>query len=197
MPLRPMTDSYELVNLNFAFEYLDTVYNELSISSNGYICLGNNQECGDIRSPSPFDVLVVLNYDLDSSRYGSGQIYIKDLGSDSYNFMLAKIYVNLFSPIFKPEKVFMITYDEVMSYDLSSFLKVSFQVFLYTDTVKSFVAYKYKLCATELTLKAPSGLSHKYNPEKIVIENGQQCTSSNVGQPGLWVFEVTESASSN
>ena len=139
----------------------------------------------------PFDILVALNYDLDTARNGSGQIYYKHLSADSSEFALAKIYVNLFSPIFMPKNIFVITYDEVMSVDTNLLPKVSFQVFLSTDSTKSYVTYKYKTCTTELTYKATSGINHKHNVEKILIENGQQCSSSNIGQTGVWVIEVT------
>jgi hypothetical protein len=190
-----VNDGCTLVNLDFAFEYLGTVYDKVSISTNGYICLGNNPACNKDIRPLPFDILVALNYDLDTTRNGSGQIYYKHLSSsDSSEFALAKLYVNLFNPIFMPKNIFMITYDEVMSQNTKLFPKVSFQVFLLTDSIKSYAVYKYKTCTTEFTFKATSGINHKHNVEKIIIENGQQCSSSNVGQSGLWVIEVTKSA---
>jgi hypothetical protein len=190
-------DGCALVKLDFYFTYFDTIYKEISISTNGYICFGNNEFCkGSIR-PSLSDILVTLNYDLDTTRIGSGQIYYKNLKEDSNEFILAKIYLNLFNPLFEPTNILMVTYDEVLSSDKALFSKVSFQVFLATDSRKSFVVYKYKSCPSELTLKASSGFTHKKNTDLIVIENGQQCSSSNVGQTGIWVVDVTRYATGN
>ena len=147
---------------------------------------------GSIR-PSLSDILVALNYDLDTTRIGSGQIYYKNLKEDSNEFILAKIYLNLFDPLFEPMNMLMITYDDVLSIDPTLFSKVSFQVFLASDSTKSFVVYRYKSCPSELTLKASSGFTYRKDTEKIIIENGQQCSSSNVGQTGIWVVDVTRS----
>jgi hypothetical protein len=75
--------------------------------------------------------------------------------------------------------------------------RASFQVFLSTDSIKSYVLYKYKACPTDLALKASSGLTHSNSGilKEVIIDHGQQCTSSNVGQTGVWVIEVTSSAS--
>jgi hypothetical protein len=187
-------DGYALVKLNFDFTYFETIYKEISISTNGYICFGNNTFCTESIRPSLFDILVALNYDLDTTRIGSGQIYYKNLKEDSNEFILAKIYLNLFDPLFEPINILMITYDEVLSIDPTLISKVSFQVFLATDSTTSFVVYRYKSCPSELTLKASSGFTYRKDTEKILIENGQQCSSSNVGQTGIWVVDVTRSA---
>jgi hypothetical protein len=81
----------------------------VSISTNGYVFLGEN-------SNMPYDILVGLNYDLDTSRPGSGQIYYKSLTSNSFDFKSFKTYLNLFDPYFEPTNIFMITYDNVLPY---------------------------------------------------------------------------------
>ena len=198
-----INDGYTFINLNFDFEYFETVYNEVTISTMGYVCLGKNKACNiDIR-PTIHDILVGLNYGLDTSRNGSGQIYYKSLRNDSTEFRMARIYVNLFSPTFIPYNIFMITYDQVLSYDKTSNGKASFQVFLLANFLKSYAIFKFIQCPAELTLKASSGLNHKASInnastlKEITIDNGQQCTSSNVGQTGIWVIEVTNLASGN
>jgi hypothetical protein len=74
-----MNDGYSFLKLDFNYTFFDTVYTELSISPNGFVCLGINHECDQDIRPAPFDVLVILNYDLDTARSGSGQIYYKTL----------------------------------------------------------------------------------------------------------------------
>ena len=68
--------------------------------------MGENKACGYSNRPSPYDILVGLNYDLDTSRNGSGQTYYKNLNDST----LASLYVNLFDSSFVPTNIFMITY---------------------------------------------------------------------------------------
>jgi hypothetical protein len=163
----------------------------VSISSNGYVCLGLNTACGYRKRPSPNDILVGLNYDLDTTKHGSGQIYYKNL-KDSTS--VASLYVNLLDPSFVPKNIFMITYDNVLSYYFpGSNSRVSFQLYLLTDFVKSYVIFKYASCPTDLILWAPSGLNSNNNGnlEEILIQQGKECSLSNVKQKGVWVSEVT------
>ncbi len=101
-----MNDDYKVVNLDFTFVYFGKSYTQVSISSNGYVCMGINPACGNQMRPSPHDILVGLNYDLDTTRNGSGQIYYKNLNDST----LASLYVNLLDPSFVPKNIFMITY---------------------------------------------------------------------------------------
>jgi hypothetical protein len=192
-----MNDGYSIIKLEFNFTFLDTVYTDLSISPNGFVCLGINDECDQDIRPAPFDVLVILNYDLNTARGDSGQIYYKTLSLDSNEFRSTKIYTNLLDPSFVPTNTFVITYDEVLPNDKSLNSRFSFQVYLSTDSIKSYVLYKYKACPSDLALKASSGLTHNNTGtlKEVIIDHGQQCTSSNVGQTGVWVIEVTNSAS--
>jgi hypothetical protein len=167
----------------------------VSISSNGYVCLGDNSECSIPIRPSSYDMLVGLNYDLNPTREESGQIYYKRLDSNSLDFASAKIYLNLFNSDFEPQQVFMITYDNVLpriwSYSTSV---TSFQIYLSTDFVKSFVTFKFNSCPSDLTFRASSGLNYKRisgSLQEVIIYNGQQCSGSNIGQTGFWVSDVT------
>jgi hypothetical protein len=104
-----MDDGYELVNIGFTFKYFWSEYTQVSISPNGYVCLGYNSVCYMSTRPSGHDILIGLNIDLDSTRKGSGQIYYKRLDSNSLDFESVKIYLNLFNPDFEPQQIFMIT----------------------------------------------------------------------------------------
>jgi hypothetical protein len=141
--------------------------------------------------------LIGLNYVFDPERVGSGQIYYKILDSNSLDFTSAKIYLNLFNPDFEPQQIFMITYDNVLPYYESiSNSRVSFQIYLSTDSVKSFVIFKFKSCPKYLIYYSSSGLNYKRingSLQEVLIPNGQQCTGSNVGQAGVWVSDVTSS----
>jgi hypothetical protein len=189
-----MDDGYKVVDLGFIFQYFWSDYTQVSISSNGYVCLGNNSECDSYKRPSSHDILIGLNIGLDPTREGSGQIYYKQLNSNSLDFTSAKVFLNLFNPEFEPEQIFMITYDNVLPYSSASASVASFQIYLSTDFVKSFVTFKLKSCPTGLTLQSSSGLNYKSGDGKlqeVIIANGQQCSGSNVGQTGVWVSDVT------
>ncbi len=189
-----MNDGYEVEDLGFKFKYISTEYTQVSISSNGYVCLGDNSKCSIPIRPSPFDILVGLNYDLDPRREGSGQIYYNNLDSNSLDFASAKIYSNLFNPDFEPEQIFMIKYDNVLAYSSESTFVTSFQIYLSTDSVKSFIIFKFKSCPTDLIYHSLSGLNYKRingSLQEVIIEDGQQCSGSNVGQAGVWVSDVT------
>jgi hypothetical protein len=187
--------NYKVVDLDFTFKYFSTEYTQVSISSNGYVCLGNNSECYSPTRPSPHDILIGLNIDLDPTREGSGQIYYKRLDSNSFDFTSVKIYLNLFNPEFEPEQIFMITYDNVLPYLSSVSTSVtSFQIYLSTDSIQSFATFKFKSCPTDLEYHSSSGLNYKRidgTLKEVKIEDGQQCIGSNVGQAGVWMNDVT------
>jgi hypothetical protein len=133
------------------------------------------------------------NY-IDPTRVGSGQIYYKNLDSNSLDFASAKIYLNLFNPQFEPKQIFMITYDNVLPVFTISTSMTSFQIYLSTDFVKSFVTFKFNSCPMDLFYDSSPGLNYKRTDgsfKEVKIFDGQQCFGSNVGQRGVWVSEVT------
>jgi hypothetical protein len=195
----PMDDGYLFVNLGFNFTYLTKTYTQVCISSNGYVCMGANSLCGQTSRPTSQDILVGLNYDLDTRRPGSGQIYYQDVSSDSSDFKLAKDYVNLLNSMFVPSNVFMITYDNVLHFNTGLWNQTKFQIFLLSDNIKSYVIFQYITCPSDLKVLAKSGLNYEYvgKTKEIIIEDSQQCNSSNVLRAGIWVSEVTESSLGN
>ena len=126
--------------------------------------MGDLSYCNNRIRPSPYDIIVGLNYDLDTTRNESGQIYYKSLNDSSLEFS----YVNLLDPSFVPKNIFMITYDNVLPFNTWSNSSVSFQIFLLADSFKSYVIFKYTSCPTDLDLWAPSGLLNINN--KAILE---------------------------
>ena len=187
-----MDSSFKVTDLGFQFTYLDKTYTKLTISKYGYACLSNNKQCDSMTRPSPHDILVGLNYDLNPSRSGSGQIYYQYLNAIDSKFA-PKTYVNLLDSTFVPNNIFIITFDNVLASSVNSTSKVSFRIFLLTNSEKSFVTFKYTSCPTDLNLLASSGLNYNNNGklEEILIAKDKQCTLSNVKQSGIWVTEVT------
>jgi hypothetical protein len=188
--VRPNENLYTVLNLTFPFVYFGTVYTDVSVNMNGYVCLGINSACNQIIRPTPHDIIVGLNYFLDPTRNDSGKIYSKNLTIDTPEFAYNKMYVNLMDSHFSPTNTFMITYDDVLSFDAISKSKVSFQIFLSTDSKKSYVTFKFKSCPLDLALRSSTGINHKINHE-VSIDYDQQCSSSNIGQTGVWIIEVT------
>jgi hypothetical protein len=189
-----MVHDYRVVDLGFTFKYFDIDYSQVSISSNGYVCLGNNSKCDSTTRPSPDDILIGLNLFLNPTRYGSGQIYYKNFNSNSSDFSSTKIYLNLFNTEFEPQQIFMITYDNVLPAISMSTSRTSLQIYLSNDAVKSFVTFKFKSCPLDLYYYASSGVNYKRidgSSKEVIIANGQQCIESNVGQKGVWVSDVT------
>ncbi len=192
-----MYDGYSVVNLGFIFKYFDREYTQVSISSNGYVCLGNNLKCDRKTRPSPYDILVGLNYELDTTLEESGQIYYKHLDSNSSDLESAKIFVNFVDPDFEPENIFMITYDNVLPFDVSFTSTFGFQIFLSSseNSQNSFVLFKFTSCPKYLDLEASSGVTYKNNEgilQEVIIAVDKQCTGSNVNQTGVWVIDVTK-----
>jgi hypothetical protein len=188
------------VELGFTLAYCDKSYTQVTISRNGYVCLGNNSLCSSQIRPTPYDIIVGLNYDLNVKKIGSGQIYFKRLDSESTFFKLSQNYVSLLNSAFLAKHVFMITYDDVLTTHLTDFSsRAWFQIFLVTDTEQSYVILKYKSCLANQILTASSGLNHNNVMLKLFqqvnLAAGQECISSNVGIKGVWVTEVTNVAS--
>jgi hypothetical protein len=190
-----MDENYTVVDLvGFTFEYFGNNYTQVSISTNGYVCLGPNYQCSSNTRPLIHNILVGLNSDLDTTREGSGQIYYKKLDPNSLDFASTKIGLNLFNPKFEPQQIFMITYDNVLPLDSNSISITSFQIFLSTDSVKSFVTLKFKTCPSIQELYSSSGLNYRKfdgKLQEVIVPNGKQCTESNVGQEGVWVSDVS------
>ena len=106
---------------------------------------------------------------------------------------MVQSYVNLLNSSFIPTDAFMITYDRVLPYSSISSSLTSFQIFISINSIKSYVTLKYTSCPTDLSVRATSGLNH-HNGGGWIEEPSftNWCTSSNVGQTGLWVFDVTQ-----
>jgi len=192
-------DDMAVLDLGFTFTFFGKDYNQVSISTNGYVCLGNTSDCWYRTRPSPFDIIVGLNLDLDTRRNKSGQIYYKNLSSNLDAFRSSsKIYLNLFNPEFEPAHILMITFDNVLPFDNKNLLKsrVSFQIFLAADSSKnSYVIFKYISCPSDFPLYSSSGFTHDNagSLQEIILPNDQMCVSSNIGQTGIWISEVTVS----
>jgi hypothetical protein len=185
-----------VVNIGFTFNYFGNNYTQVIISVHGYVCLHSNKYCEGYRRPSPYDILIGLNIELDPTRVGSGQIYHKNLDLNSLDFTLTKVYLNLFDPEFEPQQMFMITYDNVLPLKPLSTSSASFQIFLSNDFVKSIVIFKFKSCPKDLSYYSSPGLNYKRidgSLQEVIIAFNQQCIGSNVGQTGVWVIDVTSS----
>ncbi len=167
----------------------------MSISSNGHVCLGNTKKCANYKKPLSYDTLIGWNLDLNTSLRESGQLYYKHL---NMNFTE---YVNALDTQFVPTNVLMITYDNVLPSITSLNSTVSFQIFLFSDSVskRSYVALKYKSCPNDTFLKTQSGLNYIINGklQDLIIVDGQQCKGTNINKAGIWVSEVTSLESSN
>lgn len=198
----PTNSENKVLKLGFEFKYFGTVYSEININENGFVCLGRNEACDGfiITRPYPHDILVGLNFDLDLwGRYGRkrGQIYFKKLCPDTAaaDYTLVKGFLNDFNPRFSPKNMFSITFDEVWEYYASNrnpITPASFQIFLVSDDIMSYVIFKYTSCLKGETLLASSGLNHNNQGilESVNIIDGEQCTGSNVNERGVWVFEA-------
>ena len=185
-----------MVNLGFTFKYFDIIYKKVSISPNGYVCLGYLSEFDMMGTrPVPYDIIVGLNHDLDPTREESGQIYYKKLELNSIDFNPTKAYLNLYDPDFEPVNIFMIKYYNVLSYDTILTSRIFFQIFLSSDlNRKYFITLKFTSCPIDLELLAPSGLTYM-NSDGILqlekISDGQQCPGSNVNKTGVWIYDVS------
>ena len=189
-------DSYAWIEIGLDFNYFGNSYSYISIGTNGYVCLSNvfeNAACGNPTRPVIPDIIVGLNYDLDSSRIGSGQIYYDNLNTESNYFKMAKQYVNLINLVYVPTYTLMITYDRVLPHLANSTLFTSFQIFLSLNSIQSYVIFSYTSCPSDLDLLAPSGLDHKVGESVYHMDSiTNWCNSSNVEQPGVWVFDVSK-----
>ena len=184
-------NGFSLINLDFRFKYNGNEYTQVSIGSNGYVCLGLIKECRNRLRPSHNDILVGLNYDLDTTREGSGKIYYKSINDSPY----VSLYMNLLDPQFVPKNIFVIKYDNLLPHiDAGSNSRVSFQIYLLTDSIKSYVIFKFTSCPADLNQLASAGLNFENEGkwEEIPIYNGKECLLSNVGQNGVWISEVTK-----
>lgn len=198
------------INLGFEFTYFNTVYTEIKININGFVCFGKNKACDDednscmgsrstLQRPYPHDLLVGLNFCLSTvpQHHPSGRIYFERLNSvTNSDYTLVKSYINVLNPSFSPSNMFLIVFDEVWPYYASNYVAetpASFQIFLSSNSTMSFVLFKYTSCLKGQTLFASSGLNHDNGGilEEVNIVDGEQCTGSNVNQKGVWVFEVT------
>ena len=100
---------YSLHNLGFNITYNGIAYSQVSISTSGYVCLGSNSACSSSVRPLTCDMIVGLNFNLSTSRSGSGQIYFFFLPSGTSNFILAQSYANLLNSTFTATKIFQVS----------------------------------------------------------------------------------------
>jgi hypothetical protein len=163
----------------------------VSISSNGYVCLGTNTACGYITRPTYSNIIVGLNFDLNPKRSGSGNIFYQSLSLNSTFFQSACDLVNLLNADFMPTNIFMITYDDVYTYSgYSTAYLASFQIYLMANVLKSYVIFQYTSCLNGLSLRSSSGLNFYIASTSKQMSITNQCNSSNVNKTGIWVFEA-------
>jgi hypothetical protein len=180
-------DNYETVVINFNFNYYDTYYTQMIISTNGFVCFG---AIPNSMTASSGNAISALNYDLITS--SSGGIYYQNLNSQSPDFNSIKSDLNRLNSNFVPTNLFRIMYLNVPAYQQSSLI-ATFQIVLASDASKSYVLLKYSSCLSGASLRATPGLYY------VSLSSGQQmsnqisnpCTSSNVNLGGTWVFDVS------
>ncbi len=153
------------------------------------MCFGYNSDCADIERPTLTNMLVGLNFDLNSGQSGSGQIYYQTLNPSSAFFQSATEKVKLLNPAIEPTNIFMITYDAVFQH-MNAFNDASFQIFILTDSSSSYVIFQYTSCLNGETLRAPSGLIYYKTGTWQQDEITNPCSSSNVNSIGIWVFKL-------
>ena len=187
---------YFIASLGFTYTYCGTAYTQVTVNTNGYVCLGSNTLCAADTRPTVHNILVGLNKDLNTAS-GSGQVYYQSISSGTY-FTTATTYTNTLYPSFVPTNGFMITYDGVYPYSfVSAAIVVSFQIFILTDGSTSYVVFSYTNCATGASQAANSGLSINNGGSLVEKVISNECTSSNVGVTGVWVNRVDTYASGN
>jgi len=164
----------------------------VSISTNGYVCFGYNSMCSSIQRPAYANLLSGLNFDLNTNRYGSGQIYYQNLNPNSTFFQSASDTVKLMNSTIEPTNIFMITYDAVIPYSsgYDATYKATFQIYLMRDLTASYVIFQYTSCLKGLSLLATSGLVYNYAGSWHQDQITSECSSSNVNRTGIWVFDT-------
>ena len=176
--------------LGFTYTYMPTAYTQISISTNGYVYIGINSECSLITRPSPFNILIGLNRDLNLNR--NGAIYFQAINSGTL-FDTATSNLNLLYPSIVQTNGFLVTYDDVKPYGSVSGAVASFQVFLLIDGSSSsspYAVFSYTSCLSGLAVLAFSGINYKNAGTLIERYIINQCTSSNVGVTGVWASRV-------
>ena len=146
--------------------------------------------CSSIQRPAYANLLSGLNFDLNTNRYGSGQIYYQNLNPNSTFFQSASQTVKLMNSTIEPTNIFMITYDAVLTFGDDETYKATFQIFLLTNSSSSYVIFQYTSCLNGQSLLAPSGLIYCYAGIWQEDEITNQCSSSNVNSIGIWVFDL-------
>ena len=178
-------DDYGTFNLGFDFYYFYSVYNQVTLSSNGYVLFSSSNGASE-SMPTPSDSISLFNL---FTQYCMRGIILIDFAS-SNDLVLIKNQINEYlNNSFTPTNAMIITFD---SMDPIQF-KLSYQIILSSDSVSSFLIVLYKYC--EYDTRNGFGL---VTPGVYYIENGQQrviqmsnpCISSNVGVAGMWIFQV-------
>ena len=203
-------DNYQQVALGFSFPFFKTNYNQVSISTNGFIFFstidpltvsGSNAIIG---AYSAYLSNSILAYNYDFYTLNGGLIYYQSFQGSSSVMSIIQADVNTLltnSANFVPQNAFIITYDNVASSQATYFDGTSingalgyFQIILTTDMAESYVILNYATC-----LKADSfspGLPHTsincVSNLNTIVERifTNPCGSSNVNVPAKWIFSL-------
>jgi secreted trypsin-like serine protease len=185
----PTDDTCGSISLNFNYQYFNQAYTQVTINPNGYLQFGSTA-CS-ITRPINSNTISALNYDLDSRSNSNGGIYYKNILSGSTEMNSIKADVNLVNPNFVPTNAFRVTFDNVWNYGSGS-LVATFQTNLVSNSVSSYVTLIFTSCLSNQTLTASSGLNYiNANGAWIQLPINLPFDSSNVGQSGKWVFDVS------
>jgi len=135
---------------------------------------------------------VGLNIDLNTNRYGSGQIYYQKLDTNTSFFQRASDTIKLLNSTIVPINIFMVTFDAVLPYNIgiNSTYNATLQIFLLADSSNSYVIFNFTSCLSGLSLNSPSGLNYNFTSSWTNVAITNQCSASNVNREGVWVFEA-------
>ena len=180
-------DDYQSYSMNFEFNYFSTVFNQITLNSNGYILFNSLSGCCTGEAMIiPSNSISLFNIWFNYCYYG----YIYYQIATSSDLILIQDQLNQYGfNNFTPQNAFIVTFDG-MENDNGEY--ANFQVILSTDSYSSFVTICYDSCSSTPSYLTTPGLYYMdLNGQQNIYQMIDPCTSSNVGLNSLWIFNVT------
>ena len=171
----------------------------MQVNTNGVVSFGEPFSAHfslslPLSSSSGIPLVLPFWRDVDISCTGSGEIFYR-LASDVNTLQRARLLVNEYVPEFYPTSVFVATWHRVHQYQCHhSTLRNTFQAVLMTNGQKSVVAFLYKNIdwgsGAQIGFNAGDGSRSFTVPGGLTPATLYMESMSNVGRPGLFVYQV-------
>jgi len=193
------------IELGVSFPFFKNVFSEIYINTNGYVSFLSPINKNLLPKQNPISIPLISPFWSDINTVVGGRIYYRESSSASDLNQAKNDIANIYSTVFNPSRVYIITWDQVAAYDGNSSMNNTFQLVMATDGKLSFLVFNYGIISwpnSQFTMNsffgynAGDNINYYSYPDSFTNNITNVERKSNVNIPGKWIFIVSSTNSS-